>query len=92
MLYGARTSRSMSYLLKCTEKIHYDEEDYLSTKNINYEDRLKSLNLPSLEFRRTRGDMIETFKIIRGLRDIHEMSCMSLVDFMISLALPLVSH
>ena len=29
-------------------------------KNHNYEDRLKSLNLPSLEFQRARGDMKET--------------------------------
>ena len=30
-------------------------------KNLSYEERLKSLNLPSMYYRRARGDMIETF-------------------------------
>ena len=42
-------------------------------KNRNYEDGLKSLNLPSLEFWQARGDMIET-KILHGLCDF---SCTS---------------
>ena len=33
-------------------------------KNMNYEDRLKKLNLPTLKYRRLRGDMIETYKIV----------------------------
>ena len=33
-------------------------------KKIGYEERLKSLNLPTLKYRRARGDMIETYKII----------------------------
>ena len=37
--------------------------------NLTYEERLKKLNLPSLEFRRARGDMIETYKIIHGVYD-----------------------
>ena len=43
-------------------------------QNLDYEDRVKSLNLPSLEFRQTRGGMIETYKIIHGL---HDFSCTS---------------
>ena len=31
--------------------------------NLEYEDRLNGLRLPSLEYRRTRGDMIEVYKI-----------------------------
>ena len=36
---------------------------------LSYEDRLKKLNLPSLEYRRIRGDMIETFKITHNIYD-----------------------
>ena len=38
-------------------------------RNKPYEERLKELNLPSLAYRRSRGDMIETFKIISGFYD-----------------------
>ena len=34
-----------------------------SLKGLSYVDRLKKLNLPTLVYRRARGDMIETFKI-----------------------------
>ena len=37
-----------------------------SIKNLTYPERLKQLNLPSLQHRRRRGDMIETFKYIKG--------------------------
>ena len=48
-------------------------------RNFSYEDRLKLLNLPSLKYRRMRGDMIQVFKIISGLYDIN-----SVVDFNMS--------
>jgi hypothetical protein len=40
-----------------------------STKNLTYSERLKVLRLPSLEYRRRRGDMIETWKILHGKYD-----------------------
>ena len=36
-------------------------------KNLSYEERLKRLNLHSLERRRARGDMIEVFKWVKGI-------------------------
>ena len=42
--------------------------------NLEYEQRPMALKLPSLECRRARGDMIETFKIIHGYYD-HETVC-----------------
>ena len=40
-----------------------------SFKHKSYEERLRILNLPTLKFRRIRGDMIEVFKIITGKYD-----------------------
>lgn len=38
-------------------------------KDTAYEERMKKLKLPSLKYRRDRGDMIEVFKIVRGFYD-----------------------
>ena len=43
-------------------------------KKPEYEQRLMALKLPSLEYRRARRDMIETFKVIHGYYD-HETVC-----------------
>ena len=40
-------------------------------KDMFYEERLKHLKLPTLAYRRTRGDMIEMFKILTGKYDSH---------------------
>ena len=37
-----------------------------SLTHLSYKDRLSSLGLTTLEARRRRGDMIETFKILKG--------------------------
>ena len=36
---------------------------------LSYEERLKTLGLPTLQYRRLRGDMIETFKILHNKYD-----------------------
>jgi len=38
-------------------------------KDKTYEERLRELGLPTLRFRRARGDMIETYKMIHGIYD-----------------------
>ena len=43
-------------------------------QDTEYENRLKSLKLPSLEYRRMRGDMIETYKLLHGLYDSSSIS------------------
>ena len=38
-------------------------------KHMNYTDRLKKCQLPTLHYRRIRGDMIETYKMVSGKYD-----------------------
>ena len=38
-------------------------------KNLSYPERLRKLKLPTLTFRRIRGDMIELYKILSGKYD-----------------------
>ena len=38
-------------------------------KGKTYEERLRKLNLPTLKFRRLRGDMINTYKILSGVHE-----------------------
>ena len=44
-------------------------KNIFTVKNLSYENRLEKLKLPSLEFRRLRGDLIQTFKITRQFYD-----------------------
>ena len=39
-------------------------------KDLSYEERLRELNLPTLEYRRRRGDLIQMFKTLHGIDDI----------------------
>ena len=42
----------------------------ISLKKLPYPERLRQLKLPTLKYRRLRGDMIEVFKIIHKYYDI----------------------
>ena len=39
----------------------------ISLKTLPYKERLRKLKLPTLKYRRLRGDMIEVFKIINNM-------------------------
>ena len=52
---------------KNTETIHKNDS---GIENLQYEDRLREFNLWTLEDRRVRADLIEVFKIVRGLLSI----------------------
>jgi len=44
-------------------------ENGKAVKNHSYEDTLKVLNLPTLKYRRLRGDMIKVYNVISGVHD-----------------------
>ena len=39
--------------------------------HLNYRERIQYLKLPTLEYRRLRGDMIQTYKLLHGIDDIN---------------------
>jgi len=43
-------------------------------KNKTYQQRLKILGIPSLELRRKRGDLIQTYKILTGKEDMFQLT------------------
>jgi ribonuclease P/MRP protein subunit RPP40 len=44
----------------------------IGTKGMSYEERLKFLDIITLETRRVRGYLIEVFKIMKGLEDVNK--------------------
>ena len=44
-------------------------EQVKQISHLIYSERLKRLDLPTLHYRRHRGDMIEVFKILHGIND-----------------------
>ena len=49
-------------------------------KSYSYEDRLKFTGLSTLEARRKRGDMIEVFKILKGVNKLDSASWFELAN------------
>ena len=63
-----------TYLKKDIENIervqHRATKMILGYGKMSYENRIKSLGLPTLEQRRERGDLIEVFKLINRLENV----------------------
>jgi len=56
------------YLIEKLEKVQKRATKLvLRVKKRHYEDRLRQLQLPTLKYRKIRGDMIELYKIFAGL-------------------------
>ena len=56
--------------VKNVEKVQQDFTRYIvGMKHLSYHERLQKLKLPSLEYRRLRGDMIEVYKIVHNKYD-----------------------
>ena len=45
----------------------------IGLKELPYVDRLKRLKLPSLQYRRTRGDVIEVYKFVHGIYTVDQL-------------------
>jgi len=57
-------------LIKDLEKVQMRATKLVITiKNLTYKDSLKRLKLPTLKYRRIRGDMIEVYKILTNKYD-----------------------
>ena len=57
--------------IECLEKIQHRATKLVpELRNLEYSDRLRELNLYTLEQRRERGDLIEAYKIITGKENI----------------------
>lgn len=51
-----------------------------SISHLSYEERLSILRLPTLEYRRARGDMIQTYKILHKIDDLDPTLFFNLAD------------
>ena len=66
MSCGTRISEDIESL----EKVQMRATKLVSNlKKLPYQTRLKELKLPTLAHRRLRGDVIQTFKLVKGLDD-----------------------
>jgi len=57
------------------ERVQKSHKINFRTVKKSYSDKLKALNIATLKYRRYRGDIIELFKILKG---IYDPSCSSI--------------
>ncbi len=55
--------------------------------NLPYEERLKRLQLTTLEERRTRGDMIQTYRILHGIDSVRDRYFLQLAPMVVFLVI-----
>ena len=57
--------------IQLIENVQQRATTYIPLINhFSYQERLEKLNLPTLKYRRFRGDTIQTYKILHGMYDI----------------------
>jgi len=64
-------SPGYSYLIESIEKVQRRFTKQIPGLIISYQERLKRLNISSLELRRLHSGLIQCFKIVFGYVDIH---------------------
>ena len=89
-LYKALVRSHLEYgnSVRCPYKIKYidamEQVQRRATKmlpnmdNLMYKERLQKLKLPTLVYRRLRGDMIEVYKILHGIYDMKVSPCLTI--------------
>ena len=73
------------YLVKDISKLesvqHRATRMISGLKDFSYEDRLKKLNITTLETRRLRGDLIEVFKMVKGFTKVDFHKFFTFADY-----------
>ena len=49
--------------------------------HLSYHERIRSLGLPSLEYRRERADLVEIYKIMNGINDVDKNKFIKVSDY-----------
>jgi hypothetical protein len=70
----------MKYIEKIESVQKRVTKQFTGMKNLSYPERLKKLGLPTLAYRRIRGNMIEVYNIIKGCYDREASSFLKLMN------------
>ena len=70
----------MKYIEKIESVQKRVTKQFPGMKNVSYPERLKKIGLPTLAYRRIRGDMIEVYNIIKGCYDREASSFLKLMS------------
>ena len=74
---GPHTKKKYINKIECVQK--RATKQIPGFNNLSYPERLKKLKLPTITYRRIRGDMIETYKIINEKYDPEASSFLKLL-------------